>query len=344
MGEQDILVSIFCITYNHEKYIRKALEGFVRQETNFNYEVLVHDDASTDGTSGIIKEFEEKYPDIIKPIYQSENQYQNGGGITPRFLLPRAKGKYIAFCEGDDFWTDSNKLQIQADALKINCECSICFNAVELTDIEGRGRGIMLPLESKLGNGVIPSIAYLAFVAFPGAFQCMSFQLSGCMVRRKDLQEYYKEDPVFRKEFDVGDLPLFLYMGMKGDAYYIDSCMSCYRTGNSNSWAGRMQESMEKKLRHYEIECSGLEAFDTYSNYIVHEEIIKGIKNRKFLVLRFKHDITGIKSDEMKELYSTLPLRSRIIEHVFHVFPWSERTWTKIRENIWMQRWLDKKV
>ena len=78
MGEQDILVSIFCITYNHEKYIRKALEGFVRQETNFNYEVLVHDDASTDGTSGIIKEFEEKYPDIIKPIYQSENQYQNG--------------------------------------------------------------------------------------------------------------------------------------------------------------------------------------------------------------------------------------------------------------------------
>ena len=102
-------VSVICLAYNHEKYIRKTLEGFVAQKTNFSVEYIVHDDASTDSTASIIQEFEEKYPDLIKPIYQKENQYSKGVAIT-RNLQMQVQGKYIAFCEGDDYWIDEYKL------------------------------------------------------------------------------------------------------------------------------------------------------------------------------------------------------------------------------------------
>lgn len=115
------LVSISCITYNHALYIRQCLDSFLMQKCDFSFEILIHDDASTDGTQEIIKEYQSKYPTIIFPLIQSENQYSKGvRGMMPRFNFPRARGKYIALCEGDDFWTDMNKLQEQVDFLENN--------------------------------------------------------------------------------------------------------------------------------------------------------------------------------------------------------------------------------
>jgi glycosyltransferase involved in cell wall biosynthesis len=102
----EIMVSVSCCAYNHEKYIRKCLDGFVRQKTNFKFEVIVHDDASTDNTAEIIREYEKLYPNIIKPIYQKENQYSQGISIKKQYMLPKLQGKYIATCEGDDWWID----------------------------------------------------------------------------------------------------------------------------------------------------------------------------------------------------------------------------------------------
>ena len=99
----DILVSINCITYNHEKYIAQAIESFLMQITNFKYEILIHDDASTDNTVKIIKEYEKKYPNVIKTIFQKENQYSKGKKVEI-FGFKKSRGKYIAFCEGDDYW------------------------------------------------------------------------------------------------------------------------------------------------------------------------------------------------------------------------------------------------
>lgn len=124
------LVSISCITYNHAPYIRQCLEGFIMQKTNFAYEILIHDDASTDSTSDIIREYENKYPDIIKPIYETENQYQKGVPIgSAVWNVPRAQGKYIALCEGDDYWTDPNKLQKQVDYMEQHSEIDLCCTA-----------------------------------------------------------------------------------------------------------------------------------------------------------------------------------------------------------------------
>lgn len=114
----DPLVSIRCLVYNHEPYLRQCLDGFVMQKTTFPFEAIVHDDASTDGSAAIIREYAEKYPDIIKPIYESENQWSKG---TINIIMDAAvhpSSKYIATCEGDDYWTDPYKLQLQVDFLE----------------------------------------------------------------------------------------------------------------------------------------------------------------------------------------------------------------------------------
>ena len=126
----DVVVSVLCTAYNHEKYIRSALDGFVNQKTNFRYEVLINDDASTDHTAAIIAEYEAKHPDIIKPVYQTENQYSKGVSITKSILFPQSKGKYTAICEGDDYWCDENKLQKQVDFLESHQEYAACLRAV----------------------------------------------------------------------------------------------------------------------------------------------------------------------------------------------------------------------
>lgn len=123
------IVSIVCITYNHERFIRDALEGFVMQKTNFPFEILVHDDASTDKTADIIREYEAKYPDLFRCVYQTENQWGKKNPFTD-ILFPMVRGKYVALNEGDDYWTDENKLQKQIDFMETHSDFSVCFHPV----------------------------------------------------------------------------------------------------------------------------------------------------------------------------------------------------------------------
>ncbi|TWI52690.1 glycosyl transferase family 2 [Pseudomonas duriflava] len=121
------LVSIVCLTYNHAPYIAEAEEGFLMQETLFRFEILVNDDASDDGTQDVIRSYAERYPTLIKPIFRKENQYSQGVpyGIQ---LFALARGDYIAYCEGDDYWTDPLKLQIQVDFLEQNPDYVITYH------------------------------------------------------------------------------------------------------------------------------------------------------------------------------------------------------------------------
>lgn len=115
--KDDLVVSIQCMVYNHEPYLRQCLDGFVMQKTNFKFEAIVHDDVSTDGSVAIIREYAAKYPDIIKPIYETENQYSKKDGSLDKIMKDACRGKYIAICEGDDYWTDPFKLQKQVNFL-----------------------------------------------------------------------------------------------------------------------------------------------------------------------------------------------------------------------------------
>lgn len=134
-SDERILVAINCIAYNHEPYIRECLEGFVMQKTNFKFVAIVHDDASTDKTADIIREYEAKYPEIIKPIYETENQYSKKDGSLRRIMnaaIDATGAKYVALCEGDDYWTDPYKLQKQVDFLEGHEECVLCYTDCDI--------------------------------------------------------------------------------------------------------------------------------------------------------------------------------------------------------------------
>lgn len=131
------LVSICCPTYNHEKFIEDALKGFLIQQTDFPYEILIHDDASTDETAIIIRKYQQLYPSLIKPIFQKENQFSKGTKVL-QVLTPLTKGKYIAICEGDDFWNDPKKLQIQVDFLEANPDYVISGHDTYYIDTDGK--------------------------------------------------------------------------------------------------------------------------------------------------------------------------------------------------------------
>ncbi len=135
--ESSIVVSIQCLVYNHKPFLRDCLEGFVMQKTNFKFEAIVHDDASTDGSADIIREYAEKYPDIIQPIYRTENLYQKDKVQFREMIIKHYVGKYVAICEGDDYWTDPYKLQKQVDFLEANPDYTMCFHNAEILNTEG---------------------------------------------------------------------------------------------------------------------------------------------------------------------------------------------------------------
>ena len=129
-NEEPILVAIKCLVYNHESYLRDCLDGFVMQKTNFRFVAIVHDDVSTDNSAAIIQEYAEKYPGIFCPIYETENQYSKGDGSLDRVLdeaINTTDAKYVATCEGDDYWIDPLKLQKQVDFLESHPDVGLCY-------------------------------------------------------------------------------------------------------------------------------------------------------------------------------------------------------------------------
>lgn len=121
------IVSIFCATYNHEKFIANAIEGFLMQKTNFDFEIIICEDKSTDNTAKIVRYYEQKFPERIKVFYHKENLYSKKIDFFVTEFLPHARGRYLALCEGDDHWTDSLKLQKQVDFLEENPSYSLCL-------------------------------------------------------------------------------------------------------------------------------------------------------------------------------------------------------------------------
>lgn len=209
------LVSISCITYNHAPYIRKCLDGFLMQKTNFHYEVLIHDDASTDGTADIIREYEIKYPDIIKPIYQKENQYSKGIKISQTYNFPRAQGKYIAFCEGDDYWTDPNKLQMQVDFLENNPDYGMCYTKAKQYDQSEKY--FIRPIGSKIAsfNDLLRNGNRIP-------------TLTVC-IRKFLLLQYLNDIKPETKNWLLGDYPMWLWVAHESKIHFYSQKTSVYR-------------------------------------------------------------------------------------------------------------------
>jgi glycosyltransferase involved in cell wall biosynthesis len=218
------LVSISCITYNHENYIRDAIEGFLIQKTTFPIEILIHDDASTDGTKEIIREYETKYPHLIKPLYEVENQWVKGRRGSVVFNFPRARGKYIALCEGDDYWTDPLKLQKQVEFLESNEDCSLCFTGSEIHK----------------SNGEIKSYSYkfTKSIDVNEYIKTPYFIPTASLVFRRDVLNDDLHEAWMDKAF-AGDFILKYKAISIGNIGFIEDKCVVYNKGNVGAWSSR---------------------------------------------------------------------------------------------------------
>lgn len=242
------LVSICSITYNHAPYIRQCLDGFLMQKTNFKYEIIIHDDASTDGTTEIIKEYAEKYPDLITPIFQSENQYSKGvRGFYARFVYPLAKGKYIALCDGDDYWTDPLKLQKQVDFLEANPEYVMCthrFQTYEQCTKTLQNDCLSLNVDDNFYFDFDYFISRKAWITQPLTILFRS--------RALDLKHY----SLYSKSKDV---TLIYSLLQKGKGVVLRDYMGVYRIHNGGLWQGanrvqRIKADMETCIGIYDVD------------------------------------------------------------------------------------------
>lgn len=265
---EEIAVSVLCMVYNHEKYLRKCLDGFVMQKTNFKFEVIVHDDASTDHSTDIIKEYEKKYPNLIKSIYQTENQYSKGVKIMKTFMFPMAKGKYIASCEGDDYWCDENKLQKQYEIMEENPKCHLCVHKVCAVKESGESLNQYYP-GFEVNAGLLSTERFMEILGVRYPFQTSSY-----FRRTDDMREYINNPPKFVQVADVGDVPQMMYLGLLGDVYYLDEVMSCYRKNSMGSWSSIQKADLEKRRNHSEAMVAMYDFFNELTNNKYKEQLM----------------------------------------------------------------------
>lgn len=260
--ENSPLVSIICTSYNHEKFIKECLDGFVMQQTNFVFEIIVHDDASTDETQKIVKDYESKFPYLFNNIYQTENHYSKKEvNIWYDIMFPKARGKYIAICEGDDYWTDPLKLQKQVNFLEKNDGYGLVCTNFKLYFEESDK--FIINKYSKLFEDI--SFKSLLKGDFHVGTATVCF--------RKDFyKSYIQEIATDSKDWLMGDFPLWMYISQKSKIYYLNEICSVYRViEESASHSKEIEKLMEFENSVREIKHYFLNKFDSKGIQLRHE-------------------------------------------------------------------------
>lgn len=224
MSKEKPLVSICCQTYNHKDYITEALESFLMQKTNFSFEILLRDDASKDGTAEICKDYAAKYPDLINLLAYEENQWQKG--ISPfRDNVKRAKGKYIALCEGDDYWTDPYKLQKQVDFLEANPEYGMVH-----TDFDRYNIKTDKYQRNWLANSVNSNIKVLSGNILETLLTYKSLVWTGTVCLRTKFVKMKGYQDLMKNNFMSGDHPLWCWVAAHAKIKYFPESTAVRRT------------------------------------------------------------------------------------------------------------------
>lgn len=267
----DVKLSVCMITYNHESFISKAIEGVLMQKTDFPIDLIIGEDCSTDKTQGICIEYKEKYPRIIKLRLPDKNM-----GVMPNFIenLKTCTGKYIAICEGDDYWTDPYKLQKQVDFLEANKEFSLCFHNSLILDENNN-----TTTEALQRNGLRKNIFYTEDLI------TQWFIPTSGIVFVKDCLKL----PAWFSNVQSGDIALILLLSLKGPARYLDEVMSVYRlhpNGLSNTHIG---------YHKFLSMCYLYQTFNIHTNYKFNEKIIQEIK------YEFERHALGYETEKLAE-------------------------------------------
>ena len=258
----------------------------------------------------IIREYDRKYPGVFQLLLQKENQYSQGKyNVNGLFNFPRAKGRYIAYCDGDDYWVDDRKLQKQVDYMEAHPECSLCFHAVNDVDEDGK----LLRVFRSFSESKVPSAKEMVEISRIPSFSSWMFRT-----------EYAQNLPDFYFQCRIGDIPLMLILLTKGEFYYMDDPMTDYRVHANGSWTSQLWrgEDYQKKLKQHVEEIKDLyRAFDRYSEGRYAEAVEYAVKKQDFAYIQGIEDFRGMLRKEYRPYYRALPLAARIGYRIGAVSP-----------------------
>lgn len=303
----DIMVSICCTTYNHENYISAALEGFISQVTDFRFEVIVHDDASTDNTASIIRKFHNKYPNLIKPVFQEKNQWSEGIRVFQTYIYPKVKGKYIAMCEGDDYWIDPKKLQKQVDYMESHPKCTFCFTNGWVENVaDGNKRRIFAPYTDE---DVIHFKNQNQSFTLQNTFKMSFVPTASFLFPANNIQ---KMPGAYHLSCPAGDLKMRLFFTALGYSYFLNDLTCIYRQNVPNSILSKWHREDRKKvfIRSENI-ARMIEAVDDFSDHEYTDALnkIKDIHVRA--MLNNASSLTVLKDTDCSRVYEEYSMKTK---------------------------------
>ena len=307
----DIRVSVLCTAYQHADFIREALESFVTQQTDFAFEVIVSDDASTDGTADIIRDYAERYPGVVRPILLTENQYSKGVNLYDKYLFPAARGEYLAACEGDDCWTDPTKLRRQVDFLDSHPDYTACVhNTVARFTKTGEERVLF----EQSGDRDVPFSQVLRGMSH-------AFHTSSIVARR----EYVVNPPDFRNvaySYGFTDYAVGLWLTLNGKVRFLDRPMSLYRIGsNPSAWSSGVDTAYPKLRRFVRGEIAMLRALKPHVS-AGQAALVDGVLlEREYELLYIEGRVNEMVKPPYRDIHRRMGLSRRVSTALKLAFP-----------------------
>jgi len=321
------LVSVTMITFNHAPYIAEAIEGVLNQKTKIPLELIIGEDCSTDNTREICKNYAKNNEGIIKLLPTESNL-----GMMPNFqrTLKACTGKYIALCEGDDYWIDPNKLQKQVNYMEAHPECAMCFSAAEM--IKGNGR--------KVGKFVRPNKGDRIFTVEDMILGGGSLFHTGAVVLRKNIIDNL---PSWYFECPIGDYPLALICAYHGTIAYMDEVMSVYRIAAAGSWTESMKSNKERWIEQIIGIIEMLKCFNIYSGGKFEAAVNCQINNHKAYGVMLKGNRNCLKDPQNKKMFQHLSVFKRMTFIIGLYLPRTYRILFRIKYAL-SKNWIDKFV
>jgi glycosyltransferase involved in cell wall biosynthesis len=296
------LVTVILPTHNHAPFIARAIESVLMQKTEYPFNILLHDDASTDGTADICRDFAAKFPEKITLIAQRVNQYTIDRRIQSHILIPRVNAKYTAILDGDDFWIDPLKLQKQVGYLESHTDCTLCIGGADLVDCDDKVVGHVKPYD-------VDRVVDPADMIRGGG----GFNATNTIVMPTQL---LKDMPEFADHVEAEDIPFQLLGALTGYAWYIADTLMAYRLAVPGSWSTRQYASAtEIRIRTSRDLIALNEGYDAYSEGKYHDAFVDAIRYQEFLILTYQRRLKEAKRPPYRVFYDRLPLKRKIRLH-----------------------------
>lgn len=293
-------ITVVVMTYNHKNYIKQALDSILSQKVSVDFDILIHDDCSDDGTYQILLDYQNKCPKKIRIIRQDSRKFLSDGFnmMIFNYVVPYISSKYVAYCDGDDYWCDNLKLQKQYDFMESHPDYSMCFHcAYQLRPNNDMSSKWFVKDEGDIGlrdlineNAGIPVATSSLFVK----------------------SDVFKDFSDWRKAYSVEDLPLYMTAALAGKIHRLKDVMCVYRQFSIGSWSSQNKNNVERLISHQEDLIKGITLFNEQTNHKYHDLVTNHIGGCEFRIAMLNHDYKTLFSKKNKRFIKILSKKERL--------------------------------